>query len=47
MSATSNHNMMLPVECIIPVAITTATINRIGDIDIEIIGLYCGSNGRS
>jgi hypothetical protein len=47
MLETSNDNMMMPVECNVPLAITTATINRSSEIDIAVVGLYCGSNGRS
>jgi hypothetical protein len=46
MPATRNDDMMLPVECIVPLAITTTTINRSIEIDIEVVVLYCGSNGR-
>jgi hypothetical protein len=47
MSATSNDNMMLPVKCNVPLAITSTTNNCSSEIDIEVVGLYCSSNGRS
>ena len=45
MESNSNDGMMMPVHNAAPA--TATTINCVNEIEVEIVGLYCGGNGRS